>query len=100
MALCRAGQAENAATADPVNMSADRVKRLKTLVQLRKLFRNLLRAERLLGTTFPVYQKPAQEPPRKGLQHACCHQPMSDSWVLRNWTCKLFGESHLNSQHF
>lgn len=66
--LCRAAQAESVATADPVSMSAERVKRLKTLVQLRKLFRNLLRAERLLATTSPVHQKPVQDPPRKGLQ--------------------------------
>lgn len=63
----RVGQAESAVTADPVSTSAERVKHLKILVQLRKLYRNLLRAERLLATPSPVHQKPVQEPLRKGM---------------------------------
>lgn len=42
------------------------MKRLKVLVQLRKLYRNLLRAERLLSTSSPVHQKPEEVKPSKG----------------------------------
>ncbi len=51
---------------DPVHTSAEGVKRLKILVQLRKLYRNLLRAERLLATSSPVHQKPEEVKPAKG----------------------------------
>ena len=57
---CRNGHSEVVATSDPVTKSAERVKRLKILVQLRKLYRNLLRAERLLATTSPVHQQPSE----------------------------------------
>lgn len=62
----RSGPPEAPAAADPVTTSAERVKRLKILVQLRKLYRNLLRAERLLATSSPVYQKPEETKPSKG----------------------------------
>ncbi|KAL3132082.1 hypothetical protein ABBQ32_008692 [Trebouxia sp. C0010 RCD-2024] len=62
----RNGHAESPLTHDPVAKSAERVKRLKILVQLRKLYRNLLRAERLLATSSPVHQKPADVKPVKG----------------------------------
>ena len=39
-------------------MSAARVERLETLIRLRKLYRNLLRADRLLAQPIPVYQLP------------------------------------------
>ena len=39
-------------------MSAARVERLETLIRLRKLYRNLLRADRLLAQPAPVYQPP------------------------------------------
>ena len=66
LAMCRSGPPEAPAAADPVTTSAERVKRLKILVQLRKLYRNLLRAERLLATSSPVYQKPEETKPSKG----------------------------------
>ena len=37
-------------------ISAERVERLETLIRLRKLYRNLLRADRLLAQPSPVYQ--------------------------------------------
>lgn len=72
---CRNGHGEAAPTEDPVEKSAERVKRLKILVQLRKLYRNLLRAERLLATTSPVHQKPSPVKAVKGMQQLpwlCC----------------------------
>lgn len=66
MDVCRNGHGEAAPAEDPVAKSAERVKRLKILVQLRKLYRNLLRAERLLATTSPVYQKLTDVKPVKG----------------------------------
>lgn len=66
LSACRNGHAESPLTHDPVAKSAERVKRLKILVQLRKLYRNLLRAERLLATASPVHQKPADVKPVKG----------------------------------
>ena len=41
---------------DPIALSAKRVRRLDILVQLRKVYRNLIRAEGLLGLPSPVYQ--------------------------------------------
>ena len=38
-------------------ISAARVERLETLIRLRKLYRNLLRADRLLAQPSPVYQR-------------------------------------------
>lgn len=68
LVVCRNGHGETAPTEEPVEKSAERVKRLKILVQLRKLYRNLLRAERLLATTSPVHQKPAEVKTVKGMQ--------------------------------
>ena len=65
-AICRNGPSEAPVAPDPVNTSAERVKRLKVLVQLRKLYRNLLRAERLLATSSPVHPKPEEVKPSKG----------------------------------
>ncbi|KAL0029741.1 hypothetical protein WJX79_006839 [Trebouxia sp. C0005] len=62
----RNGPSEAPVAPDPVKTSAERVKRLKVLVQLRKLYRNLLRAERLLSTSSPVHQKPEEVKPSKG----------------------------------
>ena len=72
--LRRSGHADDAVTADPVATSCDRVEHLKILVQLRKLYRNLLRAERLLGTPSPVHQKPVPAAPAKvkGMQTQLC----------------------------
>ncbi len=41
---------------DPIALSAKRVRRLDILVQLRKVYRNLIRAEGLLTLPTPVYQ--------------------------------------------
>ena len=71
LVLRRNGPVE-APAADPVSTSAERVKRLKILVQLRKLYRNLLRAERLLATASPVHQQPDEVAPTKGKQHVSC----------------------------
>ena len=38
-------------------ISAERVERLETLIRLRKLYRNLLRADQLLAQPSPVYQR-------------------------------------------
>lgn len=62
----RSSPSEAPVAPDPVKTSAERVKRLKVLVQLRKLYRNLLRAERLLSTSSPVHQKPEGVKPSKG----------------------------------
>ncbi len=64
--LHRNSPSEAPVAPDPVKTSAERVKRLKVLVQLRKLYRNLLRAERLLSTSSPVHQKPEEVKPSKG----------------------------------
>ena len=64
--LHRSSPSEAPVAPDPVKTSAERVKRLKVLVQLRKLYRNLLRAERLLSTSSPVHQKPEEVKPSKG----------------------------------
>ena len=48
-------QAVTSAT-DPIALSAKRVRRLDILVQLRKVYRNLIRAEGLLTLPSPVYQ--------------------------------------------
>ena len=48
-------QAVTSAT-DPIALSAKRVRRLDILVQLRKVYRNLIRAEGLLSLPSPVYQ--------------------------------------------
>ena len=58
--LCRNS---SSTAADPEHeefprMSAARVERLETLIRLRKLYRNLLRADRLLAQPIPVYQLP------------------------------------------
>ena len=58
--LCRNS---SSTAADPEHeefprMSAARVERLETLIRLRKLYRNLLRADRLLAQPTPVYQLP------------------------------------------
>jgi hypothetical protein len=42
-------------------MSAQRVQQLETLVELKKLYRNCIRAEALLGHTSPVYVAPEGE---------------------------------------
>lgn len=39
-------------------VSAERVQRLETLVELKKLYRNLIRAEALLALPSPVYTPP------------------------------------------
>lgn len=39
-------------------LSAERVQRLETLVELKKLYRNLIRAEALLALPSPVYTPP------------------------------------------
>ena len=64
--LHRHSPSEAPVAPDPVKTSAERVERLKVLVQLRKLYRNLLRAERLLSTSSPVHQKPVETKPSKG----------------------------------
>jgi len=55
--VCRRpdNQAVTSAT-DPIALSAKRVRRLDILVQLRKVYRNLIRAEGLLTLPTPVYQ--------------------------------------------
>ncbi len=59
-------------------ISAERVERLETLIRLRKLYRNLLRADRLLAQPSPVYQTLG----------ALCEHP---SWLLHclqdTWLC-------------
>jgi hypothetical protein len=45
-------------------MSAQRVQQLETLVELKKLYRNCIRAEALLGLASPVYVAPEGEPCR------------------------------------
>jgi hypothetical protein len=42
-------------------MSAQRVQQLETLVELKKLYRNCIRAEALLGLASPVYVAPEGE---------------------------------------
>ena len=64
--LHRHSPSEAPVAPDPVKTSGERVERLKVLVQLRKLYRNLLRAERLLSTSSPVHQKPLETKPSKG----------------------------------
>ena len=51
-----------ASEADAVLQSADRVRRLGLLIRLRKLYRNLLRADGLLAQAAPVYRPPAELP--------------------------------------
>ena len=46
---------------DPVQIAADRVARLEVALTLRKLYRNLLRAEALLKFPCPVYQPENEE---------------------------------------
>ena len=55
--VCRRpdNQAVTSAT-DPIALSAKRVRRLDILVQLRKVYRNLIRAEGLLTLPTPVYR--------------------------------------------
>jgi hypothetical protein len=42
-------------------ISAERVQRLETLVELKKLYRNIIRAEALLALSSPVYTPPDGE---------------------------------------
>ncbi len=56
------GAAAVASEADAVLQSADRVRRLGLLIRLRKLYRNLLRADGLLAQAAPVYRPPAELP--------------------------------------
>ena len=76
--MCRNGTHESSTAPDALHTSAERVKRLKTLVQLRKLYRNLLRAERLLLTASPVHKQPEEvKPNNKGSQALHCHLPLA-----------------------
>lgn len=50
-------------------VSAERVQRLEALVELKKLYRNCIRAEALLGLPSPVYVAPDSE--------STCHQQQS-----------------------
>ena len=50
-------------------MSAARVEHLETLIRLRKLYRNLLRADRLLAQPIPVYQLPKRPGASSLAQH-------------------------------
>ena len=67
-AVARAPAAPDAALeAGGAAASADRVRRLGLLIRLRKLYRNLLRAEGLLAQAAPVYRPP---PPLPGASPA------------------------------
>ena len=60
-AKCRASSSSSSAEHEVEEgewprISAERVERLETLIRLRKLYRNLLRADRLLAQPSPVYQ--------------------------------------------
>ncbi len=50
--------AETASEADAAAASGDRVRRLGLLIRLRKLYRNLLRADGLLAQDSPIYSAP------------------------------------------
>lgn len=52
-----------ASASDAVSKSAERVGGLQAKILLRKLYRNLLRAEPLLELPSPVYQPPEEAPP-------------------------------------
>ena len=47
--------------------AAARVQRLEVLIGLRKLYRNLLRADGLLAQPSPVYQPPARQGETSGV---------------------------------
>lgn len=56
-------------------LSAQRVQRLETLVELKKLYRNIIRAEALLALPSPVYTAPEGEAGAGGthvLQQSSC----------------------------
>lgn len=60
---------EAATEADAAALSGDRVRRLGLLIRLRKLYRNLLRADGLLAQGSPIYCAP---PPLPGaLRNGC-----------------------------
>ena len=54
--------AEAATEAEAAALSGDRVRRLGLLIRLRKLYRNLLRADGLLAQDSPIYCAPAPLP--------------------------------------
>jgi hypothetical protein len=56
MTGCCRPENQAAAATDAIALSAKRVRRLDILVQLRKLYRNLIRAEGLLALQSPVYR--------------------------------------------
>jgi hypothetical protein len=51
-------------------LSAERVQRLETLVELKKLYRNIIRAEALLALPSPVYTAPEGAAWHRTAQHA------------------------------
>jgi hypothetical protein len=53
---------------DPLRRSAERAQRLSNLVETRRLYRNCVRAQHLLGSPSPVYRPPQLdgEPPAEG----------------------------------
>lgn len=55
-------------------LSAERVQRLETLVELKKLYRNIIRAEALLALPSPVYTAP-EGAARHGTAHNRWQQP-------------------------
>ncbi|KAG2485057.1 hypothetical protein HYH03_016155 [Edaphochlamys debaryana] len=50
-------------TEDPTWRNAERTRRLVTLVETRRLYRNCIRAQYLLGTQTPLYTPPPPPPP-------------------------------------
>jgi hypothetical protein len=56
MTGCCRPENQAAAATDAIALSAKRVRRLDILVQLRKLYRNHIRAEGLLALQSPVYR--------------------------------------------
>lgn len=71
--LLQSGGMEDAASA----AAAYRVARLQALVEVRKLYRNLIRAQWLLAQKAPVYSSAGAPPSRHSLGHrppspGCC----------------------------
>ncbi|CAK0783736.1 hypothetical protein CVIRNUC_006935 [Coccomyxa viridis] len=78
-------------------MSAARVERLETLIRLRKLYRNLLRADRLLAQPTPVYQLP-KRPDRRRSEELSEEEEAEQELERRQAAVEVVGEMQLTAE--
>lgn len=78
-------------------LSAERVQRLETLVELKKLYRNIIRAEALLALPSPVYTAPEGEAGAARTQHSTAHSRAAP-WITMAMTPIKIGPHRRGSQ--